>query len=249
MKKLFSTLLLALLCAGALAAQEQVQKVITINNGNLNGIRRTIGDLLQGTRVILTTDNERLILSGPNDQVAGLEAVIKQLDVPPPVKKNIETTVYMIVASGQAGSTTPVPTELDPVIKQLKGIFSYKSFRLLDSFVLRSRSGQGGNTSGFVPPMPDSNVPAINKIVYQFKYQHVTIDGPDNARAVRFDGLHLGIRVPVGGDGKGGISYVEAVVSTDVDVREGKKVVVGKTSAVEGSDSALILVISAKVVD
>lgn len=48
---------------------------------------------------------------------------------------------------------------------------------------------------------------------------------------------------------KGEFNYVEAGISTDVDVPEGKKVVVGKTSAVEGSDSALILVISAKVVD
>jgi hypothetical protein len=38
-------------------------------------------------------------------------------------------------------------------------------------------------------------------------------------------------------------------INTDIDVPEGKKVVVGKTSAVEGPDSALILVISAKVVD
>jgi hypothetical protein len=42
---------------------------------------------------------------------------------------------------------------------------------------------------------------------------------------------------------------VDAGVSTDVDVPESKKVVVGKTSALEGADSALILVISAKVVD
>ena len=42
---------------------------------------------------------------------------------------------------------------------------------------------------------------------------------------------------------------MDASIATDVDVPEGKKVVVGKTSALEGADGALILVISAKVVD
>ena len=46
-----------------------------------------------------------------------------------------------------------------------------------------------------------------------------------------------------------GTTTFDANISTDVDVPEGKKVVVGKTSALEGSDGALILVISAKVVD
>jgi hypothetical protein len=66
---------------------------------------------------------------------------------------------------------------------------------------------------------------------------------------VRFDALKLAMKVPVVVDGKGAINYLDLGISTDVDVPEGKKVVVGKTSAVEGSDGALILVISAKVVD
>jgi hypothetical protein len=247
MKKLFSTMLIALLCAGATLAQERVQRVITIKNGNLGPIVRTIKDLLQGTNVLVSSDNAHLILSGPKDTVASFEEIIKQLDVPPAVKKNIETTVYMIVASSQ--SENNVPTELESVVKQLKGIFAYKGYRLLDSFVLRSRDAERGDTSGFVPALPDAKVPTSMKIVYQFKYNRVTLAGSETAGLIRFYGLALGIRVPVGGDGKGGISYVEAGISTDVDVPEGKKVVIGKTSAVEGSDSALILVISAKVVD
>jgi hypothetical protein len=249
MKKILSTLLMALLCAGAMVAQERTTRVITIKNGNIIQIQGTVGHLLQGSSVLMSSDGTRLVLSGPKDTVAGFEEIIKQLDVPAPVKKNIETSVYMIVASVQSANVAPLPSELDPVVKQLKGIFSYKGYRLLDSFVLRSRDAERGDTSGFVPPLPDTNVPAGNKIIYQFKYNRVSLDGSDTARVIRFDGLRLGIRVPVGGDGKGGISYVEAGISTDVDVPEGKKVVVGKTSAVEGSDSALILVISAKVVD
>jgi hypothetical protein len=58
------------------------------------------------------------------------------------------------------------------------------------------------------------------------------------------------MRVPVPtSPGSTQYSYIDVGINTDIDVPEGKKVVVGKTSAVEGPDSALILVISAKVVD
>ena len=62
-----------------------------------------------------------------------------------------------------------------------------------------------------------------------------------------FDHLSLSIRVPIAVPT--GTTNEDARIATDVDVPEGKKVVIGKTSALEGADGALILVISAKVVD
>jgi hypothetical protein len=242
MKKLFSTMLITLLCAGGLAAQDRVQKVVTIKNGNLSGILHTVKELAPGSNLLISTDSEHIILSGAKDVVTGFEEIIKQLDVAPVAKRDVEATVYMIVASGQPTNAPPMAPELDPVLKQLKGIFNYRGFRLLDNFVLRSRDGQGGETSGFLPPI--ENLPAGNKITYGFRYNRVIIDGTENAKLIRFDGLRLGMRVPVQGN-----NPMDAVISTDVDVPEGKKVVVGKTSGIEGSDSALILVISAKVVD
>jgi hypothetical protein len=246
-------MLIALLSSGAIHAQPassetRVQRVVSIKNGNLQGILRTVRDLLQGTSVLVTSsDNEHLILSGQKGTVDGFEEIIRQLDVAPIAKKNIETTVYMVVASPQASSSAAVPAELEPVVKQLKGVFSYKSFRLLDSFVLRSRDMEKGDTSGFVPPL-EGSAPTGTKIIYQFKYQRVSLDGTEANRVIRYDRLSLGMKVPVA-SGPNQFNYVEAGISTDVDVPEGKKVVVGKTSAVEGADSALILVISAKVVD
>jgi hypothetical protein len=55
--------------------------------------------------------------------------------------------------------------------------------------------------------------------------------------------MKLSMKIPDGN------TYRDAGISTNVDVPEGKKVVIGKTSGVLGPDSALILVISAKVVD
>jgi hypothetical protein len=254
MKKFFLTMLIVFVSSGVITAQSassesRVQRVISIKNGNLRGIQMTIQNLLQNTNVLVTSsDNQHMILSGPKDAVAGFEEIIKQLDVAPVTKKNIETTVYLVVASSQNASSASVPTELEPVVKQLKGVFSYKGFRILDSFVLRSRDTEKGETNGFVAPL-DTNVPAGNKISYGFRYSRVSLDGTENSRVIRFDNLRLGLKVPVSTGSSGQFSYAEAVISTDLDVPEGKKVVVGKTSALEGADSALILVISAKVVD
>jgi len=268
MKKLFSIAMMTLLSAGTILAQEprpmvpeRVQRVITIKNGNLPGIFRMIRDLLAGSNVVVSSDNDHLVLSGPKEAVAGFEEIIKQLDVPPPLppaKKNIETTVYMIIASAQPGNGT-LPAALDPVMTQLKSLFTYKGFRLLESFVLRSRSGEHGDTNGFLPA-GDSNLPPGTKTVYGFHFDHGTVD-TSAEHVIRYDRLRLNLRVPVAtgtfgsaaGTGTPPVStqytFMEASISTDLDVPEGKKVVVGKTSAVEGRDDALILVISAKVVD
>lgn len=246
MRKLYSSMLIALVCAGTALADEMITKVITIKHANMAQVTHTIGPLLPGSNVVMSGDNDHLVLRGPKDTVAGLEAVINQLDVPPPVKRDVETTVYMVIASAQ-GAPTSLPAELEPVVKQLKSVFTYKGFRLLDSFVLRSRDYEKGETNGFVPPLPDSNVPPGFKISYNFRYNRVTLDGSDTAPVVRYDGLRLGLRVPIASGGS--VTYMDAGIGTDVDVPEGKKVVVGKTSAIEGPESALILVISAKVVD
>lgn len=253
MKRFFLTMLIALVCGAGIYAQStpgeaRVQRVISVKNGNLNGILRTLNALLPNTSMLATSsDNEHLILSGPKDAVSVFEEIVRQLDVAPVAKKNIETTVYMVVASAQSASGAAMPAELDPVVKQLKGVFNYKGFRLLDSFVLRSRDTEKAVTNGFLTPL-DTALPAGTKINYQFQYNRASLDGSETNRVIRYDGLKLNIRVPIAGVGSQ-FSYMDAGISTDVDVPEGKRVVVGKTSAVEGADSALILVISAKVVD
>ena len=247
MRKLYSWMLIALVSAGVALADDVVTKVILIKHGNMEQIVRTIGPLLSNSTVTLSHDSEHIVMRGPKDGVAGYEAIINQQDVPAQVKKNEETTVYMVVASGQSANAPTMPVELEGVIKQLRTVFNYKGFRLLDSFVLRSRDFEKGETSGFVPPLADSNIPLGFKISYNFRYNRVTLDGSDTAPVVRYDGLRLGLKVPTASGS--GVNYMEAGIGTDVDVPEGKKVVVGKTSAIEGPESALILVISAKVVD
>src|SRR5574340_248489 len=160
----------------------------------MTGILKTVHELAPASNLSISTDNQNhIILSGTKEAVGGFEEIINQLDVAPPLKRDVETTVYMVLASMQPGSAAALTPELEPVVKQLKAIFNYKSFRLLDSFALRSRDGEHGETNGFIQPPqalpPNENLPASNKISYQFRFNRMTIEGAASAPTMRFDEL------------------------------------------------------------
>ena len=150
---------------------------------------------------------------------------------------NVELTVYLLSGSPQ-GSADDVPQDLAPTVKQLHGIFAYKSYKLTESFMLRGRSGNA-STEGILPG---------NNLRYRFGYNRLRISG-ETPRTVHVDGLQLNLSgAPVTTrDGKERSDRV-ASIYTDLDIREGQKTVVGKSS-VSSSGDALILVIVPKVVE
>ena len=166
MRKRFLAMLIAFLPAMAPAADETVLRVVTLKNGNMNGIAHTLQELVPAANVRMSTDGQHIILSGNKETVAGFEEMIKQLDVTPP-QNNVEVDVYMIIATPRP-SNNPMPATLEPAVAQLKGLFSYKGFRLLDNFVLRSRSGERGESSGFVESGTEGR-----KITYSFQFARV----------------------------------------------------------------------------
>ena len=58
----------------------------------------------------------------------------------------------------------------------------------------------------------------------------------------------MGLRVPIASSPKGEFQYIDTGISTDVDIREGQKVVVGKVN-MDGADRASIVVLAARVVE
>src|SRR5713226_2529576 len=96
-------------------------------------------------------------VSGPEDMVNAVAEAIKKLDVPPAVPKNIELTFFILLGSSQAGGeSAKTPADLEPVMKQLRGLFPYTGYRVLDTQLTRTRSrsqheGPLLNTSGMLP--------------------------------------------------------------------------------------------------
>src|SRR5260370_517022 len=175
------------------------------------------------------------------DRIPEIEEMIHRLDVPPAAVKNVEVTIYLLSALGQPAAGG-VPAELEGVVKQLKSMFSYKGYQLIDTQVIRVRAGQGGEASAHADSASKSEI----KTISQIKFRSASPSTDEKGRAIRIDNLRVGLKVPVVSDGK--VQYSDTGINTDLDIREGQKVVVGKAN-MDGSDRASIVVITAKVGD
>jgi hypothetical protein len=167
---------------------------------------------------------------------------------------NIELTVYLVsgLAQPQAGAAAELPDDLAATLNQMRGVFAYKSYKLINAFVLRGRNGSSAEVAGELP---------LNNWTYDFKYGNANLfEGTPGV--VHINRLRLEIskrgstltRAAAPGVGQAPTfsaftptSNTIALVSTDLDVKEGQKTVVGQ-SAVNGTD-ALFLVIVPKVLE
>jgi hypothetical protein len=161
-----------------------------------------------------------------------------------PAVKNVELTVYL-VSGVQAPAGDDVPQDLATTVKQLHSLFPYKGYKLADSFVLRGRGSADGKSQG---ALTEGVLPGSG-LHYNFGYQRVRV-AVEKPYMLHVDGLQLTItQTPVfGPDGKQRGSGTVASIRTDLDLAEGQKTVVGKSSIDQAGD-ALILVIVPKVIE
>jgi hypothetical protein len=169
-----------------------------------------------------------------------IEEAIQRLDVASAASKNIEMTAYLLIG-GEAAGTEPgvMPKELDSVVAQLKNAFAFKSYRLLDTLVLRTRVGQLPTSNSIGRPVQ----PGTQAPLTQFKISSAGIGSDETT--VRIDGLNLDSHIPVA-TGSGQYTYQNVGLSADVDIKQGQKVVIGRVSVAE---SALFVVLTAQVVN
>ena len=189
---------------------------------------------------------------------AGLKAIeetIRKYDVYQPVE-NIEFTIYLLVASPDAAKSGPVPAALEPVMKQMTATFALKGYRLFDTMVLRARDSRSAEVSAIAPTRGVDG----QQMFYQSKIKSARIIPDDKGKNIRIDGLRVGLRVPYrsapasGGAGGTGAQYqyaqyqyAEIGFSTDIDVREGQKAVVGKAN-LDGNET-MFAVLVPKIVE
>jgi hypothetical protein len=192
-----------------------------------------------GARLQPSGEFKAITASGRPELVTAVGEAIKRFDVP---VKNVEVTLYILAGVSQAPQQENIPKELDGVTKQLRGLFAYQGYRLLDTMLMRGREGQGAQANGVGASAGGSTFP----IRYQVRFNSTSVTPDGKGNMVRIDRLNFSANVPIQSSG-GGMTNVDTGINTDVDVREGQKFVVGKTGM--GGADALILVLTAKVVD
>lgn len=235
---------------------ETVTKVVKIKYVDPEDLAKALAPFTQvGHALVVANKGLRtLTLSGNSDVVATMEQIVRQLDVEPPPKPplelrydNVEITAYLLVASDSNLTGQKMPVQLEPVLKQMRSTFSYNSYLVLDTIVIRSRVGQSLSADGIVslPVEPKRNAS------YRFYCGSTSLTRDSNGSILHFGSLSLYLVVGgdlLGPDGKASPGTQTRGFNTTLDLRIGQMAVVGKTN-VEVGNNTLIAVITARIVD
>jgi hypothetical protein len=259
MKKLVALMML-LACVMVGQEKKWQQKVFDVKYADVTALTILVRGSM-GSRSARVLDNVPLkAISVGSDEAADLvtaEELIKRYDVPQgrvPTRgdRNIEVTVYMLLAGKKSTVGEAVPLELDGVAKQLKSVFGYSDLRLLDSTIVRTREGVPAETTGSAG-VADPSLPNVPPSIYQLRFRSASLIAGDRGTIIRIDGFRFGFRIyyvaiiaPPGQTQQ--YTASELGFNTELDVREGQKVVVGK-SKVDNNGNAFVLVVTAKGVD
>jgi hypothetical protein len=168
---------------------------------------------------------------------------------------NLDTQLYLIVATNQEVGDTRLPASLDAVVKQLRAALPFKNYRLAATLVNRVQNGGRldlrwvGGAFG-APAAASAATPSFS----EFKVRTVTVtSNAEGQPMVQMAGFSYGARIPIqtgtaiaaNGPAAPIINYENTGLNTDISMREGEPVVVGTLNAGPSGD-AIILVVSAK---
>ena len=175
----------------------------------------------------LKPDQDLIVIRGEGYAVDTALKVIDALDSPRPT---IDLHVFVLSASTEG--QVDVPADLEAAVGQLRKIFGYSGFELLDNVTLRVLEGRSGRAEGGVRLGDDRS-----RTGYHFTFQKVSVVPEDDVNRIRIKGLEF----EVDGATEG---VVRAGLKTDIQIREGQKAVIG-SSTPEGDGDTLILIVEA----
>jgi hypothetical protein len=168
---------------------------------------------------------------------------------------NLDTQLYLLVATNQDVDEAKLPVALDPVVKQLRASLPFKNYRLAATLLNRVKNDGRLNLKWIGGPLvPSGAVSATTPSFNEFMVHNLKlVKGAGGQQVVRMEGFGFGVRIPVitastvasNGPMAPIINYESTGLNTDISMREGEPVVVG-TLTIGPSGDAIILVISAK---
>ncbi|MDQ2839445.1 MAG: hypothetical protein M3Y72_00055 [Acidobacteriota bacterium] len=229
----------------------------------VHGDARNIANLAgsgSGTHFEVSEALRAIVVRGRPTDVANVEKTIQELDALSPsaassAGKNVELTTYVIGGSMQpiAGTQEATGESLSPVIKQLRAIFPYTHYQVLSTMIMRSSQNGKASSQGMMrlQPLPDVSQPSS----YVISYDSAKVSD-DASASIHLSNFRFSAKVPyVSGSLRGNNStytttqfqMMDVGIDTDVDLREGQKVIVGKANVAE-SDTCFFLLLVAKLV-
>jgi hypothetical protein len=254
MKKIWMVLLMALT---AMAQQDTrpektekppkqvVQKLFILKYADPEQLRQLL--TVFDASVRQSPELHALTVEATPEAMHAIEDAVQKLDVPSATPKNVEMTLFLLVATDSATAAgSSIPKDVDSVVTQLKNTFPFKNYGLLDVLTFRTRTGQQVRTtsSGGSLQMGNRQVSVITQLMIN------SIALQSDGNTLRIERLNAQFKVPqmtgvFGGGNDVQFSYIDLQMQTDLDVKEGQKVVVGRLGL--SHDQALFLVMMGKV--
>ena len=168
---------------------------------------------------------------------------------------NLDTQLYLLIATNQEVDDAKVPSNLEPVVKQLRASLPFKNYRLAATLINRVKNEGRLNLQWVGGPLlasaaASSQTPSFN----EFKVNQVKLATDANGRdVVRMDGFRFGARSPIqtgtaiasNSPTAPVIHYENTGLNTDISMHEGEPVIVG-TLNLGPSGDAIILVMTAR---
>jgi hypothetical protein len=167
---------------------------------------------------------------------------------------NLDTQLFLIVATNQVVPDEKLPASLDGVVKQLRSTLPFKNYRLAATLLNRVKNEGRLDLSWIGGPIATTIGPASNitPSFSQFKVRTVKLARNSSGETVvQMAGFNFGARIPIqvgqiaANGATAAINYESTGLQTDISIREGEPVVVG-TLNVGPSGDAIILVVAAK---
>ena len=236
---------------------DKVTKVVRVRYGNA----RTLAALAaNGAPVNVNADNllQVIVLHGRANDTATVEQTIHELDVPAATQTSYKSKDVELIVSVVGGSNStelmpggPISEVMAPVVKQLRAVFPYKSYQILSSMLLRSSEGAKAESNGVMKSLTNSDQPRPTG--YGVAYDEANVSPEEGRPTIHLKNFHFRTTVPTPVGSTNGSQYSQIQMNdvnirTDIDLREGQKVVAGKAN-IDNSDLALFVVLTARLVE
>ncbi len=234
-----------------------IQQVYQVKNANAAALYQLLyTNAGQGQTPILRHNESLNVISvyGTTSEVNSIIANLKELDVPSaktaggaPKKLTVELTTWILAASTEGGGGT-LPEVLVQPLTALRKTFGYSSFTLLGADIIRTVENMPFRTNGNATP-PQPKLAGRSVARYDMGGQGIVVEPPGTERSLRLGGFWFKMQTPLCTDPEcRGLNSSEVQLSSTFSLKDGQQVIVGQ-SKLDGGDKALVLVVSAKVVD
>lgn len=166
---------------------------------------------------------------------------------------NLDIEIYLLAATDGPGEAAGrLPNQLEPVVRQLRSMLPFGSYRLTATMLNRMKNGGRLNVKG-VGMTPFSKVTASAPLFSEYSVNSVTLkNDAAGQNIVELAGFRFGAKIPIqttmvapSGATAPTIQYEHTGIATEFSMREGEPVIVG-TLNVGQSGEAFILIVSAK---